>query len=55
MEIAKGEAILVFDADARMNPDFLTELVPHLEKDHGGAGQARKILINREGNFLTRW
>ena len=42
MEIAKGEAILVFDADARMNPDFLTELVPHLEKDNVGAVQARK-------------
>lgn len=54
MEIAKGEAILVFDADARMNPDFLTELVPHLEKDNVGAVQARKVIINRDENFLTR-
>ena len=51
---AKGEAILVFDADARVNSDFLTMLVPHLEKDSVGAVQARKVIINREENFLTR-
>lgn len=54
MHIAKGEAVLVFDADARVNPDFLTKLVPHLEKDCVGAVQARKVIINREENFLTR-
>ncbi len=54
LALAKGEAILVFDADARMNPDFLTELVPHLEKDNVGAVQARKVVINRNENFLTR-
>ena len=54
MNIAKGEAILVFDADARVKPDFLTQLVPHLEKDNVGAVQARKVIINREENFLTR-
>lgn len=54
LEIAKGEAILVFDADARMNPDFLTKLVPHLEKDNVGAVQARKVILNRNENFLTR-
>lgn len=54
MEIAKGEAILVFDADARVNPDFLTQLIPHLEKDNVGAVQARKVIINRNENFLTR-
>ncbi len=54
MKIAKGEAILVFDADARVKPDFLTQLVPHLEKDNVGAVQARKVIINREENFLTR-
>ena len=54
LKIAKGEAILVFDADARMDKDFLTKLVPHLEKDDVGAVQARKIIINRDENFLTR-
>ena len=54
LKIAKGEAILVFDADARMDKDFLTNLVPHLEKDDVGAVQARKIIINRDENFLTK-
>lgn len=54
MHIAKGEAMLIFDADARVKPDFLTKLVPYLEKDNVGAVQARKVIINREENFLTR-
>ena len=54
LKIAKGEAILVFDADARVNPDFLKELMPALEPEQVGAVQARKVVINREQNFLTR-
>lgn len=54
LPLSKGEAILVFDADARIEPDFLSKLVPHLEKDNVGAVQARKVIINREENFLTR-
>ena len=54
LKIAKGDAILVFDADARVNPDFLKELVPALEPNQVGAVQARKVIINREQNFLTR-
>lgn len=54
LKIAKGEAILVFDADARVKPDFLKELVPSLEPHQVGAVQARKVIINREQNFLTR-
>ena len=54
LKIAKGDAILVFDADARVKPDFLKELIPALEPDQVGAVQARKVIINREQNFLTR-
>ncbi len=54
LPFTKGEAILVFDADARVKPDFLTNLVPHLEKDNVGAVQARKVIINRDENFMTR-
>ncbi len=54
LKIAKGEAILVFDADARVKPDFLKELIPALEPEQVGAVQARKVIINREQNFLTR-
>lgn len=52
--IAKGDAILVFDADARIEPDFLTKLVPNLEPEDVGAVQARKVIRNKDYNFLTR-
>lgn len=52
--LAKGEAILVFDADARVEPDFLSKLVPALEPEDVGAVQARKVIINKDYNFLTR-
>ena len=53
-KIAKGEAILVFDADATVDPDFLTKLVPHLEPKDVGAVQARKVIRNKNENILTR-
>ncbi|MDD3436360.1 MAG: glycosyltransferase family 2 protein [Candidatus Gastranaerophilales bacterium] len=52
--IAKGEAILVFDADAKVAPDFLSKLVPNLEPEDVGAVQARKVIFNKDINILTR-
>jgi len=52
--LAKGDAILVFDADARVTPDFLSKLIPNLEPEDVGAAQARKVIINKDYNFLTR-
>ena len=54
LKIAKGEAILVFDADATVEPDFLNRLVPFLEPADVGAVQARKIIRNKDDNFLTK-
>ena len=54
LAFAKGEAILVFDADATMEPDFLTNLVYELEPKDVGAVQARKIVRNKDMNILTR-
>lgn len=54
LKIAKGEAILVFDADARIKPDFIKNLLPKLEPEDVGAVQARKVISNRDDNFLTR-
>ena len=53
-KIAKGEAILVFDADATVEPDFFNKLVPHLEPKDVGAVQARKVIRNKNVNILTR-
>lgn len=52
--IAKGEAILVFDADATVEPDFLSKLIPNLEPEDVGAVQARKIIRNSDTNILTK-
>lgn len=54
LKIAKGEAILVFDADATVDPDFLTKLIPNLEPKDVGAVQARKVIRNKNTNLLTR-
>jgi 1,2-diacylglycerol 3-beta-glucosyltransferase len=53
-KLAKGEAILVFDADATVEPDFLSKLVPNLEPKDVGAVQARKVIRNKNVNLLTR-
>ena len=52
--MAKGEAILVFDADATVDSDFLKKLVPQLEPKDVGAVQARKVIRNKDFNWLTR-
>ena len=54
LKYAKGEAILVFDADATMGKDFLTNLVYELEPKDVGAVQARKIVRNKDANILTK-
>jgi 1,2-diacylglycerol 3-beta-glucosyltransferase len=51
---AHGEAICVFDADARVAPDFLTRLVPHLSRPGVAGVQARKLVYDGGGNFLMR-
>ena len=54
LKIASGEAILVFDADATVEPDFLSKLVPCIEPQDVGAVQARKVIRNGSHNLLTK-
>ncbi len=54
LQLAKGEAILVFDADAQIEKNFLTNLVYELKQPDVGAVQARKVLKNSETNWLTK-
>jgi cellulose synthase/poly-beta-1,6-N-acetylglucosamine synthase-like glycosyltransferase len=49
---ARGEAICVFDADARVAPDFLARLVPHLARPGVAGVQARKLVYDGRGNLL---
>ncbi len=54
LPLTKGEAILVFDADATVDPDFISKLVPNLEPEDVGAVQARKVIRNADTNLLTK-
>jgi 1,2-diacylglycerol 3-beta-glucosyltransferase len=54
IEQSKGEVICVFDADARIKPEFLKALMPYLAPKDVGAVQARKVIINKDYNLLTR-
>ena len=54
LSLAKGEAILVFDADAQMGKNFLTNLVYELQPHDVGAVQARKVVKNKDANLLTK-
>lgn len=53
VKIAKGEAYLVFDADARIKPDFIKTMLTKYEGEDVGAIQARKVIINANQNYLT--
>ena len=53
VKIAKGEAYLVFDADARIKPDFIKTMLTKYEGDDVGGVQARKVIINAHQNYLT--
>lgn len=54
LALCDKEVICVFDADARVKKDFLKVLLPYLAPEEIGAVQGRKIIINKEVNFLTR-
>lgn len=54
LNLTQGEAILVFDADATVDSDFISKLVPNLEPDDVGAVQARKVIRNADTNILTK-
>ena len=51
---ARGDAICVFDADARVAPDFLARLVPYLARPGVAGVQARKLVYDGRGNLLMR-
>lgn len=53
LEIAKGEAIAVFDADARVDPDFLSIIIPYLNEENVQGVQSRIKMYNKDENFLT--
>lgn len=54
LPLTKGEIIGVFDADAKVTPDLLRQVVPFFERQRVGAVQVRKAIANAATNFWTR-
>jgi 1,2-diacylglycerol 3-beta-glucosyltransferase len=50
---ARGDAICVFDADARVAPDFLERLVPFLGRPGVAGVQARKLVFEGQHGLLV--
>ncbi|HML06193.1 MAG TPA: response regulator [Methanobacterium sp.] len=53
LEVCNGEIVAVFDADARVGPDFLKIIIPYLNEDGVEGVQARVRMYNRDENILT--
>jgi 1,2-diacylglycerol 3-beta-glucosyltransferase len=54
LTLMRGEIIGVFDADARITPNFLDRVLAHFQTETVGAIQLRKAIANSGTNFLTR-
>jgi len=54
VRICQGEVIAVFDADARIKPDFLNKIVPYLDDEDVAGVQARVRMYNADRNLLTK-
>ena len=51
---SKGELIAVFDADAKIDPDYFLEMLPYLDNNLVAAVQSQKRVLNASVNFLTK-
>ncbi|MBC7541516.1 MAG: glycosyltransferase family 2 protein [Candidatus Sericytochromatia bacterium] len=51
--ICKGSIMAVFDADARVKPDFMERIIPFLADPRVGGVQAHKMISNRDVNWLS--
>ncbi|MBE9039251.1 glycosyltransferase family 2 protein [Oscillatoriales cyanobacterium LEGE 11467] len=54
LKLATGEILAVFDADARVSPDLLRQVIPQFDRPRIGAVQLRKVISNAGRNFWTR-
>jgi len=50
---SRADILAVFDADARVAPDFLRRMVPYLGAPGVGGVQARRVLYNARQNLVT--
>jgi cellulose synthase/poly-beta-1,6-N-acetylglucosamine synthase-like glycosyltransferase len=53
LKLAKGEIIAVFNADAKVEPDFLKLIMPYINEEGVAGVQGRVKMYNRDENLLT--
>ena len=53
LELCSGDAVAVFDADARVEPNFLKTIIPYLNGEGVEGVQSRVRMYNRGENLLT--
>ena len=53
LEISRGEIVGVFDADAKVDPDFLSIIIPYLNDPDVQGVQSRIKMYNKDENWLT--
>ena len=51
---SNGELIAIFDADARMEADYLLKMLPYMEDETTAAVQSQKRVSNPNINYLTK-
>ena len=54
LEISNGDVIAVFDADARVDSDFLNIIIPYLNDPDVQGVQSRIKMFNKDENYLTK-
>ncbi len=52
---SRGDVLAVFDADARLGPHVIAQMIPHLADPQVGAVQGRRLVHNGTRNMLTRF
>ncbi len=52
--MTQGEVIVVFDADAQVEPDFLRRVLPMFQREEVGAVQVRKAIVQAEPQFASK-
>jgi 1,2-diacylglycerol 3-beta-glucosyltransferase len=54
LQYIRTDVIGVFDADARVDPDFLQQVLPLFDRPEIGAVQVRKAIVNATDNAWTK-
>jgi len=53
LKLCNGEVVAVFDADARMKPDFLEKVMPYMDDESVDGVQVKVKMYNKNRNVLT--